>query len=304
MSDAPPEVRALAERRAAARDARDFTAADDLRAQLAEAGWTVTDGPTGWRLEPSDPTSPARLRAGDVGSALQEPVAFDATLTWVTEGWPEDIDRSLASFRSTAGDRRLQFVVADVTGERPDRWGTDVEVLPLELGTGWAAARNAALRRARGRIVLVVDGSVEATGDALGRLDAALADPSVGVCGPFGLVTEDLREFRRIERPGACDAVEAYLMAVRRETVIGVGGFDERFEWYRSADLEWSFRVREAGLRVVMVPAPVTVHEHRAWASTPKEDRESRSRRNYARFLDRWRGRWDLTVRGRPPDAP
>ena len=59
MSDAPAEVRALAERRAAARDARDFAAADDLRAQLAEAGWTVTDGPTGWRLEPSAPAAPA-----------------------------------------------------------------------------------------------------------------------------------------------------------------------------------------------------------------------------------------------------
>jgi cysteinyl-tRNA synthetase len=170
----------------------------------------------------------------------------------------------------------------------------------LEAGTGWAAARNAGLRRARGATIVALDGSVEAVGDVDGPLRDALADPSVGVCGPFGIVTDDLRAFQRVDAPGECDAVEGYLMAFRRETLIRVGGFDERFTWYRSADIEWSFRVRDAGLRVVATPLPVRTHEHRLWEALAPEDRQARSRRNFSRFLDTWRGRWDLTVRGRP----
>ena len=48
--EAPEEVRALAERRAAARGARDFAEADRLRDELAASGWEVRDTPDGARL--------------------------------------------------------------------------------------------------------------------------------------------------------------------------------------------------------------------------------------------------------------
>ena len=95
------------------------------------------------------------------------------------EGWVDDIDRALPAFRTTAGGRRLQFVVADVTGEAEKRWADadDLEVVWLEPDTGWAAARNAGLRRSLAPIVVALDGSIEPTGDALGPLEQALADP-------------------------------------------------------------------------------------------------------------------------------
>lgn len=49
---APAAVRALAAEREAARRARDWARADALRARIAEAGWTVEDGPTGSILRP------------------------------------------------------------------------------------------------------------------------------------------------------------------------------------------------------------------------------------------------------------
>jgi cysteinyl-tRNA synthetase len=51
--EAPPEVRALAESRARAREERDWTAADRLRDEIAAAGWTVRDGPEGPELVPA-----------------------------------------------------------------------------------------------------------------------------------------------------------------------------------------------------------------------------------------------------------
>jgi cysteinyl-tRNA synthetase len=193
-------------------------------------------------------------------------------------------------------------VVADVTGGPADRWGEDVEAIALEPGTGWAAAMNASLRRATGRIAIVADGSIEVTGDVLGPIEEALGDPSVGVCGPFGIVTADLREFEPSDGPDV-DAIEGYLMAFRREVLAASDLFDEKFRWYRTADIELSFRIKDAGLRAVVVPVPVERHEHRMWFGTAPAERAKWSKRNFYRFLDRWRDRWDLTVAG-PPSSP
>jgi hypothetical protein len=220
----------------------------------------------------------------------------------VCEGWPEDIARAISAFRRHAGDRRMQYVVADVTAQEPDRWGADVEVVSVPADGGWAAARNAGLRRSRGNLVLILDGSIEPTGDVITPLEVTLADPSVGVCGPFGIVTDDLRQFEPASQAGPCDAIEGYLMALRRDTLRAAGMFDEKFRWYRTADIEYSFRVKDAGLRAEVVPVPVERHEHRMWFETAPEDRAKWSKRNFYRFLDRWRDRWDLTIAGEPSE--
>lgn len=302
MSEVPEEVRALAEARATAREAKDFPRADVLREQIADAGWTLIDEPTGWRLEPAVPTIAVPMRASDVGSRLAEPVTADVSVHWVCEGWPQDIARAVASFRSNQGGRDVQYLVADVTGAAPGAFGADIEVIALEADTGWAAARNAGLIRSTGGVVLAMDGSIEATGDVFAPLEEALADAKVGIAGPFGIVTHDLREFEEAPGPGEVDAVEGYCMAMRRDLLTEVGLFDEKFRWYRTADIEFSFRVKDAGLRTVVVEVPVTKHEHRMWFQTDPADRARWSKRNYYRFLERWRDRWDLVLDPRPPE--
>ena len=121
---------------------------------------------------------------------------MDATVHWVCEGWHEDIERAIAAFRAHEGGRSVQYVVADVTDRDPTIWGERVDVVWLEQGTGWAAARNAGIRRTRGRIVVMADGSAEPTGDVFGPPEEALEDPRVGG-GPFGIVTHDLWAVRR-----------------------------------------------------------------------------------------------------------
>ena len=298
MTEVPDEVRALAAERDERRRAKDFAAADALRDRIARLGFSVIDGPDGVSLEPLAVTEPRRIAAHDVESLLDEPATADVSVHWVVEGWPEDVVRALARFRANGGARDVRYVVADITETEPSSYGEDVEVLALETGTGWGAALNAGLRRSRGRSVLVMDGSVEPTGDVFAPLEAALEDPSVGVCGPFGISTEDLREFHESDGPDV-DAIEGYLMAFRRDVIRDVGLFDERFRWYRTADIECSFRIKDAGLRAVRVDAPVVKHEHRMYHATPEAERERLSKRNYYRFLERFRDRYDLLVR--PP---
>jgi len=295
MTEVPDEIRALAAERDERRQARDFAAADALRDRIAELGFAVVDSPEGPAFEPIEREAPRLLRPREVESLLDEPPTADVSVHWVVEGWPEDVVRAIAGFRANEGGRDVQYVVVDITETDPATYGEGVEVLSLEAGTGWGAARNAGLKRSRGRIVLVMDGSVEPTGDVFGPLQSALADETVGVCGPFGISTQDLRAFHESRGPEV-DAVEGYLMAFRRDVIRDVGLFDERFKWYRTADIECSFRVKDAGHRAVLVDVPVERHEHRMYHSTPPEERDRLSKRNYYRFLERFRGRFDLLV--------
>jgi len=300
--EVPEEVRRLAAERDEARARKDFAAADGLRDQIAGLGFQVADSPQGPTFHPLAPAPPTRVRItpSQVPSLLDEPPTFDVSVHWVLEGWPEDVVRALAAFRDDEGDRAVQYVIADVTGADPASFGDGVEVLSLAEGTGWAAARNAGLRRSMGRVVLAVDGSIEPVGPVFDPLEQALSDPTVGVCGPFGIVSRDLRTFESSDGPDV-DAIEGYLMAMRREVLELAGLFEERFRWYRTADIDYSFRVKDRGLRAVVVDVPVTKHEHRMWTSTPEADRDRRSKRNYNVFLDTFRGRTDLLVEpGKP----
>ena len=298
MSEVPPSVRRLAEEREEARGRMDFGAADELRDRIALAGYEVTDTLDGPVLAPRADAVPVARRSEDVPSVLSAPPSTDASVEWIVQGWPEDVVRGIESFRRHEGGRSVQHVVVEATGRAAYSWPDGVELIRVEPRAGWAVARNAGLRRATGEIVLVVDGSLEASGDVFGPLARSMRDATIGVTGPFGIATEDLREFR--ESPGPdVDAIEVYLMALRRELLVGGLRFDEKFKFYRSADIELSFQVKAMGLRATVTAVPVTRHVHRVWAATSEQDRARLSKRNYYRFLDRWRGRTDLLVRSK-----
>jgi len=294
MSKPPENVRHLAEERARCRAAGDFSEADALRERIRAEGWEVLDRPDGYDLRPAGPHRPAAVSPDAVSSVLGDPATADWTLQWLHEGWPEDVLRGISSFDRHAGERALQHVVVEAVSAPPSTWPDHVETVRLREHPGFGAARNAGLVRSRGRLVGIVDGSVEATGDALAPLEAALTDPTVGVTGPVGVVTSDLREFR--ESPGPeVDAVEGYLMALRRELLDRVA-FDRRFRFFRAADIDISFQVKASGLRAIRVDVPIRRHVHRAWENASAHDRARLSKRNMYRFLDRYRGRTDLLV--------
>ena len=50
--EVPAAITALAEKRWAAKKAKDFAAADALRKELTAAGWSMLDGKDGYKLEP------------------------------------------------------------------------------------------------------------------------------------------------------------------------------------------------------------------------------------------------------------
>ena len=286
------EAQRLVDDRIAHRQARDFETGDAIREQLRAGGWEVVDSATGSELQ-AIKAPPA------VGP---RPTSRAVTLLTVVHGWQPDAERWLLSvFTHTKAD--FEAIVVDNSGDPriagwlKQRAAERLRVIALDPPLGFAAAVNAGIEAAGGAVVVLFDPGVELKGDAITPLLEVLADPTVVVAGPFGLRGKGtLKEFAESAGPDV-DAIEGYCMAFRRDDALAAGGFDPRFRFYRIADVEFSFRLRERGGRAVVVNGlPVEKHEHRLWESIEPGERDRLSKRNMYRFLDRWRGREDLLV--------
>ncbi|HSL34294.1 MAG TPA: glycosyltransferase [Candidatus Limnocylindrales bacterium] len=309
----PETVLDAAHARAAARAERRWDEADRLRDEIEAAGWRIVDRGTDFALSPAAPPTVEHagiVRYGssaDVPSRLDEPPSDEATVVLVATDWPEDLDRAVGALRRLAPERTSVVVAADAPSEDQEAALADVEDAELVRTSdrlGLAAALNAGIRRAAGRIVIVLDTSVEPTGDIVTPLVRALDDPSVAVAGGWGVVSDDLRRFRDAPA-GDVDAVEGYAMAFRREDAIARGPLDERFRFYRNLDIWWSLVLRDEGedgppRRAVAVEIPAVRHEHRGWTSLPEAERDRLSKRNFYRILDRFGNRRDLAGGDRP----
>lgn len=282
MTEAPPEVVALAERRAAARAAKDFAASDALRDEIAALGWVVRDAPDGWTLAERPPYD-VHERPDDLPDRSAEPDTRDVTVAIVADGWPDDVRRCVASVREHTSAHVL-VLDAGLGYDDPD-----AEVLHLARDPGWAAGRTALLRADTARVHLTVDPSIELTGDAVTPVVRAFDDPDVVVAGGWGVnASADWHELTD-GVPGPVDAVLGYLMAVRRSAALATPPHPKA-RFYRNADIEWSFMLRAAGGTAVMTePLPATRHRHRGYHDTDPEYRDRESRRTYDRFLHAFR---------------
>lgn len=298
----PPDVRKLLQQRGDARDRRDWAEADALREQLAGLGWQVEDGNSGSTARPILPPATASDPEAQA-SLLDEPATLAASIQVAAEDHPADLERFVRGLAAHPPAVTWELVVVanspsfDADALLADT-GLPVEPVLLRAAPrlGWADARTLGLRRSSGEITVLVDTSVEPVGDFVTPLTAAFEDPTVGIAGGWGVKSSDGRSFEEAP-PGEVDAVEAYCLAIRRGALQAVGGFDPRFRFYRNADLDLSFAVRDAGWRAVRTEVlPLVRHEHRGYASLPEAERDRLSKRNFYRFLKHWGDRRDLLL--------
>ena len=325
MSSAPDDIRAMARKRSAARAGRDWVEADRLRTEIEAAGWRIVDRGTDFSLEPAhapDVVEDGRARYGSsasVPSRLAEPDSAVATVILLATDQPADLARTLAALRAYAPAATEVVIVAD--GASPEQeaallaadgpaaagiGGGPVQIAWTSQPLGHAAGLNIGLHRAGGQVVILLDTSVEPTGDLVSQLVQALHDRSVAVAGPWGITSDDLRHFVEAP-PGEVDAIEAYALAFRRADLIERGLLDEHFRFYRNLDIWWSLVLRDEGLgrpprRAIRIADPAAVrHEHRGYRSLEPAERDRLSKRNFYRIIDRFGARRDLLVSAADP---
>lgn len=204
---------------------------------------------------------------------------------------PEDLERALRAVEALR-PAPLEVIVVDnapVTGVTREV----VAAAPFaryvcEERRGLDAARNTALREARGELVAFTDDDAVPEPEWLAGLVPNFADPCVAVATgltlPLVLETDGQELFeehctfvrgfsRRVfdgqqHNPFAVGAVGAGAnMAVRKDLVTALGGFDERLDGgmptRSGGDHDLFIRVLLEGFRIVYDPAAVSWHRHR-----------------------------------------
>jgi GT2 family glycosyltransferase len=171
---------------------------------------------------------------------------------------PPTLDRCLAAIRGA------------------DRAPEELIVVDEPAGCGPAAARNAGVARTDADVVAFVDSDVVVHPDAFARMRDALADPGLhAVFGSYDDAPEApgaVAGFRNLlhhtvhqESPGPASTFWAGLGAVRRDTFLAAGGFDEvRYREPSIEDIELGMRIASEGGRIELDPALQGTHL-KAW---------------------------------------
>jgi len=188
---------------------------------------------------------------------------------------------------NASGDGSVEMVASEFP------W---VRLVANEQNLGYGAANNQGIREARGRYILVLNPDTKLPPNAIADTIAEMeAHPDIGALGPkliladgtldracrrsfpspevafyrlFGLARlfPNHPRFARYnllnvdeDTPLDVDSVVGAFMLVRREVVERVGMFDEAFRMY-GEDLDWAYRIKQAGWRVRYHPAVVVLH--------------------------------------------
>lgn len=225
---------------------------------------------------------------------------MDISVCIVSWNVATDLRECLASVRAQRTGLQFETIVVDNASAdgSPDmvrREFGDVRLIALDRNRGFAAASNIAMAHAKGRYFLLLNPDCVLPSDALQKLvDLAEAQPDAGLIGPKlvypdGRLQYSCRRFPTLKAAFFRDTVfgrifssarapSEYLMAdwdhdglrdvdwlsgacllARAEAVRDVGDLDEGFFW-GSEDVDWAFRMKAAGWRVVYTPEPVVVH--------------------------------------------
>lgn len=138
---------------------------------------------------------------------------------------------------------------------------------PVEANA--ARARNLGASRAKGDVLVFVDADVEVRPDAIARIRAAFADPTLTAL--FGSYDDApsapgvVSAFRNLlhhhvhqEAPGPATTFWTGLGAVRRDAFEAVGGFDESVRMMEDIDL--GMRLAASGARIELDPRVQGTH--------------------------------------------
>ncbi len=301
----PDSVIELAERRRAARAARDFAAADALRDEIAALGWIVTDTPDGFALAVKPPY-PVHATVADLVAAPPSIPAAAIGVGLIVDGWPDDVRTCIEALLVHSDALVLALDCGNVDGagdvvhelamSHPDR------IVELHVGqpldaVGWSRAAAALIELDPAPRHVVMDLSSVLTGDALGPLAAALDAPGVVAAGWQGADVDLADEWRSViaAGPGEVDVLLGYLMVVDRAAALATPPHPKA-RFYRNADLEWSLMLRAAGGRLV-VPStdlPVRQDRHRGYHDTDPQVRDRESKKTYDRILQTFRRRPEI----------
>ncbi len=293
---APEEVIELARARLAARAAKDWALADQLRNKIAEFGFEVLDVADGFEFKLKSPF-PIVSRIGDLRKFTDK--VFESAIAIIADGFIEDLVDSIEAIKSHAPESCAILVL--ISG-KPELGGLVSQldgrtfITQIQEGVGWGEAANALLKFAPAPYVIIMDPSTRLLADAVTPVVAELAKGEWAAVGWRGGLINLEDEWRSVDDkgPGSVDVLFSYFLGLNRESAIESGGFNIRAIYYRNADIEFSLRLRQARGALLQMDLPLEQARHHGYYDTDPTFRDEQSKKNYDRILERFRGKNEI----------
>jgi len=298
---APEEVVELARSRLAARAAKDWALADQLRNKIAELGFEVLDVADGFEFKLKSPF-PIVSRVGDLRKFTDK--SFESAVAIIADSYVPDLVAAIKSVKEfapescailvlIAGKPELHDLAAQLDGR--------TFITQIQEGVGWGEAANALLKFAPAPYVIVMDPSTRFLGDAITPTVKKLATGEWAAVGWHGGLVNVADDWRTVEDkgPGPVDVLFSYFMGLNRESALESGGFNIRALYYRNADMEFSLRLRQSRGNLLQIDLPLEQSRHHGYYDTDPTYRDEQSKKNYDRILERFRGKNEILVERR-----
>jgi len=301
----PPDILALSHERDMLRRKGQYDRADALKRQIEEAGYAIKDNPHGAHLIilPSIEVDGNVFRTSrQLPSLLDEADRCLFSVNILARDSFEQTQRCIQGVLRYAGNYDIEIILVDnASRDELSIWAVAlqhsdprVHVLRVSRAMGEAEARNIGLKQSLGRYILLLDSSVEFTGDVFTPLAKTLANDGVGITGLHGLRTDDLRHFEESQRLNV-EAIDLLCMAFKRRLLKKAGFFDEGYRFPYYMDIDFNFAIRDNGAEIVVTPnLPVACYPVLQHAGLSDAERTRLTKRNFYRFLEKWGDREDL----------
>jgi hypothetical protein len=286
---APEGIWKLAEERQAARVAKDFVRADQLRDEIAGAGWEVVDISGSFELRPTI----RHATFENVG--LLRPFVmgeFEICIGMIVKGFHDDVVTTIQSIRKFSDVPIALICIGDV-GALEQEINATLYLVQITDDCGWGAAANALLRNVLTRYVVIMDPSTHFLGDAISPVLDELHRSEYSAVGWRGGLVNLEDDWRSVDDKGVgeVDVLFSYFLALDRESALEAGGFNSRAIYYRNADIEFSLKLRHANGRLLQMDLPLEQDRHHGYHDVELTFRETQSKKNYDRILERFRGK-------------
>jgi hypothetical protein len=209
----------------------------------------------------------------------------------IADGFFDDFQKCVDSIKQFTDTPISVFASGKENKEAEARFGAKWQKNKL----GWGHAVNYFLNNESEKYLVIMDPSTVFLGDAITPTLAKLESGYQGVGWRGGLVNiED--EWRSVDDrgEGEVDVLFSYFFALDREFALGAGGANGSATYYRNADIELSLALRAAGGKLWQLDLPLEQGRHHGYHDVDPEYREKKSKENYNRILERFRGRSDI----------
>ena len=298
---APEVVVELARARLAARAAKDWALADQLRNKIAEHGFEVLDVADGFEFKLKSPF-PIVSRVGDVRKFTDK--TFESAIAIIADGYIEDLSAAISSIKEFAPTTCAILVLISgklELGSIAAALDSRTFITQIQEGVGWGEAANALLKFAPAPYVIIMDPSTRLLADAITPTLAALATGEWAAVGWRGGLINIADEWRSVDDKGvgSVDVLFSYFLGLNRESAIESGGFNNRAIYYRNADIEFSLRLRQSRGNLLQIDLPLEQARHHGYYDTDPTYRDEQSKKNYDRILERFRGKNEILVERR-----